>query len=85
MALGGKTRVLMINLTAPCVPAHCFGERYHQRRRAERAYKRLRHRLHLESVTDLSQQALMFDVAAKDLAGTRTALLARGAHESADG
>ena len=45
-----------------------FGELYHQRWRIEEAFKRLKHRLHLEAVSGLSQHALLVDVAAKVLA-----------------
>ena len=37
----------------------------HKRRRIEEAFKRLRHRLNLEHVSGLSQQAALFDFAAK--------------------
>ena len=50
----GQTRVLMTNLTAAQAPAHCFGGLYHQRWRVEEAFKRLKHRLHLEAVSGFS-------------------------------
>jgi hypothetical protein len=80
----GQTRVLMTNLTAAQAPAHCFGGLYHQRWRVEEAFKRLKHRLHLEAVSGFSQHALMIDVAAKVLADNLAALLARAAHEAVD-
>lgn len=83
IAPNGQTRVLMTNLTAAQAPAHCFGGLYHHRWRIEEAFKRLKHRLHLEAVSGLSQHALMIDVAAKILADNLAALLARAAHEAA--
>ena len=82
IAPNGQTRVLMTNLTATQAPAHCFGALYHQRWRIEEAFKRLKHRLHLEAVSGLSQHALLIDVAAKILADNLASLLARAAHES---
>ncbi len=67
IALNGKTRGLMTNLTAAQAPAHCLGAIYHQRWRIEEAFKRLKSRLHLEPVSGLSQHALLIDVAAKIL------------------
>ena len=81
-ARNGQTRVLMTHLTAAQAPAHCFGGLYHQRWRIEEAYKRLKHRLRLESVSGLSQHALLIDVAAKILADNLAALLVRAAHEA---
>jgi hypothetical protein len=84
IAPNDQTRVLMTNLTATQAPAHCFGALYHQRWRIEEAFKRLKHRLHLESsVSGLRQHALLIDVAAKILADNLATLLARAAHESA--
>jgi hypothetical protein len=83
-APNGQTRVLMTNLTAAQAPAHCFGGLYHQRWRVEEAFKRLKHRLHLEAVSGFSQHALMIDVAAKILADNLAALLARAANEAVD-
>ena len=79
----GQTRVLMTNLTTTQAPEHCFGALYHQRWRIEEAFKRLKHRLHLEAVSGLSQPALLIDVSAKILADNLASLLARAAHESA--
>ena len=39
-----------------------FADLYHQRWRIEEAFKRLKHRLKLEAVSGLSQQALLIDV-----------------------
>src|SRR6218665_3961382 len=62
----GEQRVLMTNLfDVKLYPASCFGELYHQRWNIEEAFKRLKHRLNLEHVTGLSQQAVAQDVAAK--------------------
>jgi IS4 transposase len=61
-------RILAINLPAVDFPAACFGNLYHQRWRIKEAFKRLKHRLHPESVSRLSQQALIIDAAAKVLA-----------------
>jgi hypothetical protein len=75
VATGSKLRVLLTNLTAAQVPAAAFGDLYHQRWRIEEAFKRLKHRLHLEAVSGLSQQALLVDVAAKVLADNIAALM----------
>jgi Transposase DDE domain len=59
---------MMTNLLdAERFPAALFGDLYHQRWRIEEAFKRLKHRLNLEHVTGLSQQAVMHDLAAKVL------------------
>ena len=56
----------MTNLLDPAAfPAREFGDLYHQRWRIEEAFKRLKHRLNLEHVSGLSQQAAMHDFAAK--------------------
>jgi hypothetical protein len=66
IASTGKVRVLMTNLLGPVAfPAHEFGDLYHQRWRIEEAFKRLKHRLNLEHVSGLSQQAALHDFAAK--------------------
>ena len=54
---------------------------YHQRWRIEEAFKRLKHRLHLEVVSGLSQQALIIDVAAKVLADNIASLMCAAAAE----
>lgn len=77
-------RVLATNLDAGQYPASLFGDLYHQRWRIEEAFKRLKHRLHLECVSGLSQQALIIDVAAKVLADNITALMYAAAAEDAD-
>ncbi|MCC7112624.1 MAG: transposase [Deltaproteobacteria bacterium] len=79
VAPGGAIRVLATNLGAEEVPAAAFGDLYHQRWRIEEAFKRLKHRLHLEAVSGLSQQALIIDVAAKVLADNIAALLCAAA------
>lgn len=50
---------------------------YHGRWRIEEALKRLKHRLGLESVSGLSQHALLVDVTTKVLADNLAALLNR--------
>jgi len=81
---GGKLRVLATNVGAEQVPAGAFGDLYHQRWRIEEAFKRLKHRLHLEAVSGLSQQALIVDVAAKVLADNIAALMCLAAQASAE-
>ncbi len=56
-----------------------FGQLYHQRWRIEEAFKRFKHRLQLEGVSGLTQQALLVDVAAKVLADNLAALVCRAA------
>lgn len=79
VAPGGAIRVLATNLDADEAPAAAFGELYHQRWRIEEAFKRLKHRLHLEAVSGLSQQALIVDVAAKILADNIASMLCAAA------
>lgn len=79
VAPSGAIRVLATNLGDAEVPAAAFGDLYHQRWRIEEAFKRLKHRLHLEAVSGLSQQALIIDVAAKVLADNIAALLCAAA------
>lgn len=81
---GGKIRVLATNLDSQSVPPHAFAELYHQRWRIEEAFKRLKHRLHLEAVSGLSQRALIIDVAAKVLADNLASLLCAGAAHEAE-
>jgi hypothetical protein len=81
IAPNGQTRLLMTNLIAAQAPAHCFGALYHQRRRIEEAFKRLKHRLRLESASGLSQHALLIDGAAKILADNLASLLVRRKQE----
>jgi hypothetical protein len=75
----GSVRVLVTNIGAELVAADEFAELYHRRWRIEEAFKRLKHRMRLESVSGLSQQALITDVAAKVLADNLAALLCTAA------
>lgn len=50
---------------SPAYPADCFAGLYHKRWDIEEAFKRLKHRLNLEQVTGLNQQAVAQEVAAK--------------------
>ena len=54
-----------------------LGDLYHGRWRIEEAFKRLKNRLGLESVSGLSQHALLVDVATKVLADNLACLLNR--------
>ena len=83
-APNGRVRVLATNLDAQRFDAALFGDLYHQRWRIEEAFKRLKHRLHLEAVSGLSQQALIIDVAAKVLADNITSLMCAAAAQQAD-
>lgn len=84
IAPNGKVRVLMTNLIDGTVyPADSFGELYHQRWRIEEAFKRLKHRLNLEHVSGLSQQAVVQDVAAKILCDNLQTLTSLTAHQQA--
>jgi hypothetical protein len=81
----GEPRVLMTNLfDQKLFPADCFAELYHKRWGIEEAFKRLKHRLNLEHVTGLSQQAIAQDVAAKIVCDNLQALVALTAHADAD-
>jgi DDE family transposase len=80
---GGAIRVLATNLDSEVFPCHAFADLYHQRWRIEEAFKRLKHRTHLECVSGLSQQALIVDVAAKILADNLASLLCAAASEQA--
>jgi hypothetical protein len=81
----GEVRVLMTNLfDDKLYPANCFAELYHQRWGIEEAFKRLKHRLNLEHVTGLTQQAVAQDVAAKIVCDNLQALVALTAHADAD-
>lgn len=81
----GEHRVLMTNLfDEKLYPADCFSELYHQRWGIEEAFKRLKHRLNLEHVTGLTQQAVAQDVAAKIVCDNLQALVALTAHDDAD-
>jgi Transposase DDE domain len=81
---GGAVRVLATNLESTVVPADAFGDLYHQRWRIEEAFKRLKHRLHLEAASGLSQHALIIDVAAKILADNIASLLCAAAARNAE-
>jgi hypothetical protein len=81
----GEQRVLMTNLfDDKLYPASCFGELYHKRWGIEEAFKRLKHRLNLEHVTGLTQQAVVQDVAAKIVCDNLQALVALTAQADAD-
>ena len=85
IAPNGQVRVLMTNLfDVARFPACSFGDLYHQRWRIEEAFKRLKHRLNLEHVSGLSQQAVVQDVAAKVLCDNLQALTALSANDNAD-
>ncbi|MBK9443336.1 MAG: transposase [Comamonadaceae bacterium] len=75
----GLVRVMATNLPDSQVPTAAFGELYHERWRIERAVKRLKHRCKLESVSGLTQHALMVDVHAKVLADNLASLVCMGA------
>jgi len=79
VAPNGNVRLLMTNIEQQTVAHEAFGELYHQRWRIEEAFKRLKHRMHLEAVSGLSQHALIIDVAAKVLADNIAALLCHSA------
>jgi hypothetical protein len=83
-APNGQVRLLATNLDAQHFPATLFADLYHQRWRIEEAFKRLKARLKLESVSGLSQQALLIDVAAKVLADNITSLMCAASAEQAD-
>ena len=85
VASSGNVRVLMTNLLDTArFPASCFGELYHQRWNIEEAFKRLKHRLNLEHVSGLSQQAVVHDVSAKVMCDNLQALTTMTAHASAE-
>lgn len=64
-------------------PATAFGDLYHRRWRIEQAFTRLKHRLHLELASGLSQQAVVQDVAAKITCDNLQTLASLTAHEQA--
>jgi hypothetical protein len=85
VAPNGNVRVLMTTLfDSVRFPASCFGDLYHQRWRIEEAFKRLKHRLNLEHVSGLSQQAVVQDVAAKVVTDNLQALTTLTAHGDAE-
>jgi hypothetical protein len=71
-------------LDAARFPASQFGDLYHKRWRIEEAFKRLKHRLNLEHVSGLSQQAVEQDVGAKILCDNLQALTTLTAEKIAD-
>ena len=73
----GRTRVLLTSLAEDVATVAELADLYHGRWRIEEAFKRLKHRLGLESVSGLSQHALLVDVATKVLADNLAALLNR--------
>ena len=75
VSTNARVRVMATNLDPEDFPWECFGELYHKRWRIEEAFKRLKHRMQLESVSGLDQQALIVDVAAKVLADNLASLL----------
>lgn len=80
----GLIRVLATNLDAQSFPCARFADLYHQRWRIEEAFNRLKHRLKLESVSGLPQNAVLVDVAAKVLADNLGSLACLGASEAHD-
>ena len=83
IAPNGQIRLLATKIDAGHCPAAMFGDLYHQRWRIEEAFKRIKHRLYLEAVSGLSQQALIIDVAAKILADKITSLMCAAAADHA--
>ena len=83
-APNGQVRLLATNLHEADFPPTLLADLYHQRWRIEEAFKRLKHRLHLECVSGLTQQALIIDVAAKILADNIAALMCMAAQHQAD-
>jgi len=75
VACTGRIRVLATNLRAADFPCECFGDLYHARWKIKEAFKRFKHRPHLEAAPGLSQQTLIIDVAAKVLADKLASLL----------
>ena len=84
IAPNGQVRVLMTNLfDVVRFPISSFADLYRQRWRIEEGFKRLKHRLNLEHVSGLSQQAVVQDVAAKVLCDNLQALTTLSAHDNA--
>jgi len=79
----GLVRVMATNLPPSQAPTTAFSELYHERWRIEEAFKRLKHRCKLESVSGLTQHALMVDVHAKVLADNLASLVCMGASAQA--
>jgi hypothetical protein len=80
----GQIRVLATNLPANGFPAEVFVELYHTRWRIEEAFKRLKHQVKLESVSGLTQHAVLVDVHAKVLADNLASLVCMGAAQVAE-
>ena len=77
VSCSGRTRVLVTSLSEDVATVAELADLYHGRWRIEEAFKRLKHRLGLESVSGLSQHALLVDVATKVLADNLAAVLNR--------
>jgi hypothetical protein len=85
VAPNGKVRALMANLfDIGRFPASAFGDLYHKRWRIAETFKRLKHRLNLEHVSGLSQQAVVQDVVAKIICDNLQTLAALTANDYAD-
>ena len=80
----GKVWVLATNLPLVDFPAEVFGDLYHQRWRIEESYKRLKHRAKIESVSELTQHAVLIDLYAKVLADNLNALVCMAASDDVD-
>ena len=80
----GKVWVLATNLPLVDFPAEVFGDLYHQRWRIEESYKRLKHRAKIESVSGLTQHAVLIDLYAKVLADNLNALVCMAASDDVD-
>ena len=80
----GKIWVLTTNLPLVDFPAEVFGDLYHQRWRIEESYKRLKHRAKIESVSGLTQHAVLIDLYAKMLADNINALVCMAASDDVD-
>ena len=74
-----QVQVMATNLPAAQFPAEVFGQLYHARWRIEEAFKRLKARCKLESVSGLTQHALLVDVHAKVLADNLAAMVCNAA------
>jgi hypothetical protein len=73
----GKVRVLMTSLlAAERFPVEAFACLYHERWRVEEAFKRIKHRLHLEHTSGLSWLAARQDFGAKAVCDNLAALAA---------
>lgn len=82
----GRVRVLATSLLDACRwPSVEFGALYHQRWRVEEAFRRIKHRIDLESVSGLSWLAHQQDLAAKILSDNLNSLLCLEALDERDG